>query len=867
MKLNTAVMLDQMLVHRGWLERLARSLIPDPGSADDVVQEVWLRALRAPPTHERSVRGWLGTVLRRVAIDRHRSVARRMNHERRASVRPEAGGQGADAVCDSETQRQVARAVLALGEPYRGVVLLRYFAGHSLVEVARAQAIPLETARTRLRRARDLLRRELDSSFGSRSGWTAVLMPLVNMKKTTASLGAAAKSAAALASTAGPSVSSGALVTGAIMGAKLAVIAGVIAIAVFGWAMLRDPEIAREADVGTADALRANEDNPAGVMLEGHGNSTISSRSDNPRTRAARASSVSATKTVTSAAAPEDSTVEYEGTSPGEGRLVGRIVDSEGEPLRRAYVLVRRSGDTGEKGGEGNSTADVVGTTYTDDDGYFVYENLEEGRYKVVASLAGFVSDTRLSSAGSDALMVILEKAHSISGTLVNKITGEPFEGVFIRIKDLKTSTVVHVRSTKTDEHGAFYLTEIRPGIHELSYGSPWQSGVGSAPALVPGSVEVAAGTTDLVLKGDPGLIIEGEIRDASGSLVTESMDVRAMRYNERGDPDYSTRRGTRSQPDGSFRILGLESGSYTLTVQPQPAKQGSASLTSAHRMDNVAAGTTGVLVQLHSGLPLRGRIVDRDGNAVTAGGNLYIYPTGSSAGSQGSVITRASDQGTFVSPPLDSAATFEVYATHFTGYMSQTVKGVEANGRDIEIVLESAGTIRGHVVDEQGKRVGMGLMVTARATNAKPGTIGRGWVAYTRSDGSFEMSNLGDFVFSLAAGGASSPYMAAKVVDGLKPGAKGVVLTVKQGFSISGVIVDAAGDPVTTHHLGASVVGSHSPGAWTRVETKDGAFALRGLPRGKVYVHAIIGGKSVGLGTYTVPATDLTITVPDGDD
>ena len=50
------------------------------------------------------------------------------------------------------------RTVLALPEPYRGTVLLRYYEEASLREIAERQAAPLETVRTRLRRAHALLR-------------------------------------------------------------------------------------------------------------------------------------------------------------------------------------------------------------------------------------------------------------------------------------------------------------------------------------------------------------------------------------------------------------------------------------------------------------------------------------------------------------------------------------------------------------------------------------------------------------------------------------------------------------------------------------------------------------------------------------
>ncbi len=859
MRFNDNETLEQLLAHHGWLERLAHALIPDPGRADDAVQEVWLRAMRTPPASRRSVRGWLGTVLRRVAIDRHRADARRTDLERRVAVPFERSVNADEAMCSVETQQQVARVVLGLDEPYRGVVLLRYFAGHSIMEIARLQSAPVETVRTRLRRARGQLRRELDRGFGSRSGWHAALWPLVGSDFVRAS---SSVTTSGLASASASSVSSGGLPLGVVMGAKLAVALGIAAIVAVGWLLLQDAASTQASDTASTNIAVDEHASTDNVMLEGRRNDVRPTRSADSSSRGVSGRETSSTQAQRQSASGADGNkaIAYEGTPAGDGRLVGRIVDSEQQPVVGAHLHVRYLVKT--KGTSNRS--DAPGAVLTDEDGYFRFDNLKAGRYAVVVSSGGFVTENMISRSGGAPLVIALEKAHSISGVLVDKETGDPIAGVWIRAKDIRRSSVTTVQSAQTDDTGQFTLAGLREGNHEISYGSPWQNGSNAAHTFVPGRVNIESGTSDVRLEADPGLVIEGEIRDASGSLVSESMDVRVMRYNERGDPDYSTRRGARSTEHGAFRITGLVGGRYTLTVQPQPTKDGDQALTSAFRMDDVEAGTQGLVVQLQSGTPLKGRVLDREGNPVTVQGNVYVYPTGSSAGTQGSVITRASSKGTFSSPPLDTGRSYSVYATHFPGFMSKTVENVFPSGETLDIVLEPAGVIRGHVVDELGKRVGMGLMVTARATDVEPGTKGRGWVAYTRTDGSFEMSNLGAFTFSLAAGGASSSYVAAKPLRGIKPGADDVVLTVRPGHTFSGKLINAQGNPMTTHHLGASPIGTHSPSAWTRIESEDGSFILRGLPKGKIYVHAIIGGKSVGLGTHTVPATDVTITAPD---
>ena len=57
--------LDALLQHSRWVRKLAQSLARDPGLVEDIVQETWLSALRRGPRDDRSLRGWLATLLRR----------------------------------------------------------------------------------------------------------------------------------------------------------------------------------------------------------------------------------------------------------------------------------------------------------------------------------------------------------------------------------------------------------------------------------------------------------------------------------------------------------------------------------------------------------------------------------------------------------------------------------------------------------------------------------------------------------------------------------------------------------------------------------------------------------------------------------
>jgi RNA polymerase sigma-70 factor (ECF subfamily) len=175
---------EALKTQRKWLLRLAQSLVRDPGQAEDLVQQASLAALHRPPQSQSSLRQWLRRVLRNMLRQQLRSESRREVHEARTPRRgPDTPT--ADLVAEIELQRKVASAALQLAEPYRTVILQRYYAERSIAEIAAAQDAPERTVETRLRRAREILREKLDAVHtGGRQAW------LLGLKQWTGSMAA-----------------------------------------------------------------------------------------------------------------------------------------------------------------------------------------------------------------------------------------------------------------------------------------------------------------------------------------------------------------------------------------------------------------------------------------------------------------------------------------------------------------------------------------------------------------------------------------------------------------------------------------------------------------------------------------------------
>ncbi len=179
----------QLLQHMDWIRALARQLVSDRQLADDVAQETWRQASERPPRDARNVRGWLAAVTRHVAINARRGESRRRVHEQRGA-RPESLPSSAELVAQTELQRDLVGFVLELDEPYRSVIVLRYFRGSTVAEIARAKGIPQATVRSQLARGLERLRERLDRTRGGRESWMQALAPIAGASSSVALKGA-----------------------------------------------------------------------------------------------------------------------------------------------------------------------------------------------------------------------------------------------------------------------------------------------------------------------------------------------------------------------------------------------------------------------------------------------------------------------------------------------------------------------------------------------------------------------------------------------------------------------------------------------------------------------------------------------------
>jgi RNA polymerase sigma-70 factor (ECF subfamily) len=158
------------------LYRIARGILGNDGESEDALQDAYLNAFARLDSFrsEASLATWLSRIVINEALGRLRKnkrAARLTATDRpRAEIIPFPLNQSSDDPERSMAQRQilvlVERAMDALPEIYRAVFVARVVEGLSAEETAELLGLKPETVKTRLHRARSLLRERLHEQIG-----------------------------------------------------------------------------------------------------------------------------------------------------------------------------------------------------------------------------------------------------------------------------------------------------------------------------------------------------------------------------------------------------------------------------------------------------------------------------------------------------------------------------------------------------------------------------------------------------------------------------------------------------------------------------------------------------------------------------
>lgn len=154
--------------HRDALRRhVSRSLGSDRAAADDLVQEVFVRALSRnvsiPPGDE--CRPWLYRIATNLVIDHHRAGRRRRSTELDPQMKDPAPGPEAN-VIRADLRDRIRDAVSRLPDDQREVFLMREYGDLPFKEIALRTGSPLGTVLARMHYAMAKVKKEVEGADG-----------------------------------------------------------------------------------------------------------------------------------------------------------------------------------------------------------------------------------------------------------------------------------------------------------------------------------------------------------------------------------------------------------------------------------------------------------------------------------------------------------------------------------------------------------------------------------------------------------------------------------------------------------------------------------------------------------------------------
>ncbi len=268
------------------------------------------------------------------------------------------------------------------------------------------------------------------------------------------------------------------------------------------------------------------------------------------------------------------------------------------------------------------------------------------------------------------------------------------------------------------------------------------------------------------------------------------------------------------------------------------------------------------VAIVLQRGAAIAGRVVDAAGKPVA---EARVVATSASEPfpvvdpRRDGVLTKA--DGTFAFPAV-APGTWRLMATHADHGPATsaplTVDGTHPKS-NIELALTTGGTVRGKVVDTNGKPV----------PSAEVRVVARGHVdwrarrqALTNGDGTFAVSGLPLRAMDVVAS-HDSGASAISAADLTAKSEADVTLTLDVTGEISGTVVDKAGQPLGDAQVIAEPEWSGGTGdraAWSvrgiqeAVTDQGGAFKLTGMPDGAYRVRASRPGSNEAMMSLATP-------------
>jgi protocatechuate 3,4-dioxygenase beta subunit len=494
----------------------------------------------------------------------------------------------------------------------------------------------------------------------------------------------------------------------------------------------------------------------------------------------------------------------------GGVEVTGTISDISGGPIAHAHV----SASTGMWGG-GESTPMIE----SDDHGVYSLWTAP-GPIRVHASADGYASGSEMSKAPGT-VDILLTPESGLSGTVVDGTTGAPIEGAEVSVEATQWSWDGN-ESDKTDAQGKFKVHRLPPGRYVTTARNDHGYGRTEGSTLVGLGQQVEG----VVVKLFPASRIIGKVM-IEGSPQKLCVEGNVSFRDEVHDRWVSAV----TEPDGTLHADGVLPGTYSAQVYCEGFRA------KDHYEPVVIVAGKDLVDQtwiVEAGSTVRGKVLTKSG-APIEGAQISAQTTGGDARAKMDWSSdRSKEDGSYELTALKvSAYKLEVQTTKGVvpreGYKVDVTAGATIQK---DLILDDGGSIKGTVVDEQGKPV------EDVTIDARPLSDRYYWSPdknKSASDGSFSIDSVRAGEYRVTANrGWFAELRKPGSTDDTTQGEKvtveiGKVATVKlvvetQSGTIKGTVTDANGAPVSDAFI-SSARESDAAGA-----TDSSAHGTRGF-------------------------------------
>ena len=514
----------------------------------------------------------------------------------------------------------------------------------------------------------------------------------------------------------------------------------------------------------------------------------------------------------------------------------GVVVDKEKSPVPYARVECR-------------SGMSEFRPTACDANGRFSISGLASGQYLSITATSATRFSTpsiiQVSEGGISDLQLVLDI--ELNGLIAGHVTnekGEPSKAFVqcISVDSKNADDAVGSFGAISSGDGSFAVRLSTPGEFKINATTVNPDGIpGSSQDQMSVILKSGETRTGLLLVINEGLSIGGKILSEDGKPIS---GINVSASSDGGGSTTSTGMAF-TKPDGSFRIMGLQEGTYNLVSMPPKYQVG--------RIDGIRAGTENVEFVLKENPTLTGRVLDNTTKEPVRQFSVRIAQQG---GVQSRAVTQAqsfsSPDGTFslATPPLGPMPAFiEVSATGYrSGMVPLPTPENQHSEQPIEIELEPGDSgIKGVIANAQGSPVaGAEVYFGLPPFKNAPSAI-------STADGTFEIVELYASVSILSVIGEGYATGTVRISEVEDSADVSVVLYLPA--TISGVVT-SNGEPLSNVDIG--IEDNYA----TDVQSgDDGTFAIGNLSPGKYTVTAAIPN-----GNDTFQIVSQVVTIAEGE-